>query len=45
MNLTAAPYALSISRAIDRQAHDAMGFPEGWGQGRLETLVTQGMPD
>jgi len=31
----------------DRQAHEAMGFHEGWGQSldRLETLVTQGMPD
>ena len=30
-----------------RQAHEAMGFHEGWGQSldRLETLVTQGMPD
>ncbi|SCY18765.1 hypothetical protein SAMN03159391_01227 [Pseudomonas sp. NFACC37-1] len=47
MNLTAAFYALSISRVIDRQAQETMGFHEGWGQslGRLETLVTQGMPD
>lgn len=31
----------------DRQAHEAMGFHDGWGQSldRLETLVTQGMPD
>lgn len=31
----------------DRQAHEAMGFHEGWGQSldRLEALVTQGMPD
>ncbi|MBO1541590.1 SRPBCC family protein [Pseudomonas sp. OA65] len=31
----------------DRQAHEAMGFHDGWGESldRLETLVTQGMPD
>ncbi|WP_413794369.1 MULTISPECIES: SRPBCC family protein [unclassified Pseudomonas] len=31
----------------DRQAHEAMGFHEGWGESldRLEALVTQGMPD
>ena len=31
----------------DRQAHEAMGFHEGWGQSleRLVTLVTKGMPD
>jgi uncharacterized protein YndB with AHSA1/START domain len=31
----------------DRQAHEAMGFHDGWGQSldRLEALVTQGMPD
>ncbi|AZD09974.1 putative glutathione S-transferase-related transmembrane protein [Pseudomonas chlororaphis] len=31
----------------DRQAHEAMGFHEGWGQSldRLESLVTRGMPD
>jgi uncharacterized protein YndB with AHSA1/START domain len=31
----------------DRQAHEAMGFHDGWGQSldRLETLVTDGMPD
>jgi uncharacterized protein YndB with AHSA1/START domain len=31
----------------DRQAHDAMGFHDGCGQSldRLETLVTDGMPD
>ncbi|MGX1173462.1 uncharacterized protein YndB with AHSA1/START domain [Pseudomonas sp. R151218B TE3479] len=47
MNPTTASYALSISRVIDRQAHQAMGFHEGWGQGlgRLETLLIQGMPD
>ncbi|SFW72829.1 hypothetical protein [Pseudomonas sp. NFACC04-2] len=45
MNFTAASYALSISRVIDRQAQEAMGLQEGWGQGRLETLLIQGMPD
>jgi len=41
-----------IARALhwseeDRQAHEAMGFHEGWGQSldRLEALVTRGMPD
>ena len=31
----------------DRQAHEAMGFNEGWGQSldRLVTLVTEGMTD
>ena len=31
----------------DRQAHEAMGFHDGWGQSldRLVTLVTEGMPD
>ena len=31
----------------DRQAHEAMGFHEGWGQSldRLVTLVTEGMTD
>ena len=31
----------------DRQAHEGMGFHEGWGQSldRLEALVTSGMPD
>ncbi|TWC06569.1 activator of Hsp90 ATPase-like protein [Pseudomonas sp. SJZ085] len=31
----------------ERQAHEAMGFHDGWGQslGRLDALVTQGMPD
>ncbi|SCX72159.1 Uncharacterized conserved protein YndB, AHSA1/START domain [Pseudomonas sp. NFACC32-1] len=31
----------------DRQAHEAMGFHEGWGQSldRLEALVTQGLSD
>ena len=33
--------------AEDKQAHEAMGFHDGWGQSleRLVTLVTQGMPD
>lgn len=31
----------------ERQAHEAMGFHDGWGQSldRLEALVTQGTPD
>jgi uncharacterized protein YndB with AHSA1/START domain len=31
----------------DKQAHEAMGFHDGWGQSldRLVALVTQGMPD
>jgi len=33
--------------AEDKQAHEAMGFHDGWGQSldRLVTLVTQGMRD
>jgi uncharacterized protein YndB with AHSA1/START domain len=31
----------------DHKAHEDMGFHDGWGQSldRLETLVTEGMPD
>nr|WP_242483008.1 SRPBCC domain-containing protein [Pseudomonas sp. TH10] len=31
----------------DRQAHESMGFHDGWGQSldRLVKLVTEGMPD
>jgi uncharacterized protein YndB with AHSA1/START domain len=31
----------------DKQAHEAMGFHQGWGESldRLVTLVTTGMPD
>lgn len=34
-------------RAEDKQAHETMGFHDGWGQSldRLVTLVTQGMRD
>ena len=56
MNHRTASHALSQTRYTaraphwseeDRQAHEAMGFHEGWGESldRLEALVTRGMPD